>query len=200
MLATWSGWRELSRIRLEEWGELMINTSMAQLPGALQAVVPWAGAIGAFLVCFGAARRARFGVVDAYAACYIAILLVWPYRDSRFWLPVFPILAAYSWLALEKLAGVAWVRRARVIHITVFSLMGCAGLYYSSHISLSGERFPELYGGGIYRESYRALESKRSGGNDAINRGDPQLIRLIERYGSGVRVARQPHANLSALE
>ena len=200
MLTAWSDWRELSRIRLEDWGELMINTSMAKLPRSLQVVVPWTGAFGAFLVCFGAVRRARFGVVDAYALCYIAILLVWPFRDCRFWLPVFPILAAYSWLALDKVASVAWVRRTREIYITVFSLMGCAGLYYSSHISLSGERFPDLYGGGIYRDSYRALASKQSGSNDATNRGDPQLIRLIERYGSGVRLARQRHANSSAVE
>jgi hypothetical protein len=65
---------------------------------------------------------------------------------------------------------------------------------------LSGERFPDLDVGGIYRDSYRALASKRSGGNDAINQGDPQLIRLIERYGSSVRLARQPHANSSAVE
>ena len=200
MVAEWRGWTELSRIRLEDWGELVTNTSMAKLPRSLQMVVPVAGAIGAFFVCFGAVRRARLGIVDAYAVCYSGILLVWPYRDCRFWLPVFPILAAYSWLALDEVASSLWVRRVRLAYIAGYSLMGCAGLYYSSHISLSGERFPDLYGGGIYRDSYRALASKRSGGNDATNRGDLQLIRLIERYGSGVRLARQPHANSSAVE
>jgi hypothetical protein len=190
MLEAWTGWRMLAQIRLEDWGELVINTSMAKLPRSLQTIVPCAGAIGAFLVCLGAARRAKVDIVDAYAACYAAILLVWPYRDCRFWLPVFPLLAAYSWRALEGIAAAQWVRRARVAYIAAFALMGCVSLYYSSQISLSGERFPELYGGGIYRDSYRALSAKQSGGEFTANRGDPRLVRLIERYGSGIRLAR----------
>jgi hypothetical protein len=200
MVAEWSGWTELSRIRLEDWGELVINTSMAKLPRSLQAVFPCAGAIGAFLVCLGAARRAKFGIVDAYAVSYTAILLVWPYRDCRFWLPVFPILAAYSWLALEGIAAAQWVSGARVAYIAAFSLMGCVGLYYSSQISLSGERFPDLYGGGIYRDSYRVITARQSGANSFADRGDPRLIRLIERYGSGIRLARYPGTNPSTLE
>jgi hypothetical protein len=195
MLAEWVGFSELSRMRLEDWGELVINTSMAKLPRSLQTVFPCAGAIGAILVCCGAARRAKFGIVDVYTVCYTAILLIWPYRDCRFWLPVFPMLAAYAWIAFEAVASVQWVRKAGLAYVAVFALMGCVGLSYSSRISLSGERFPDLYGGGVYRDSYRALSASRSGRNGANNQGDPTLVRLLERYGAGIRVARYPGAD-----
>jgi hypothetical protein len=190
MLSYWSGWDKVCRIRLEDWGELVINTSMAKLPSSLQRIVPCAGAIGALLVCCGAVRRAKLGAADLYTACYTAILVVWPWRDGRFWLPVFPLFAAYAWLALATVTNIKWVRELIFGYLVMFVLMGCAALFYSSQISLAGERFAELYGGGTYRDSYRAFSTPEAKeGRTAA--GDPKLIRLLERYGSGIPVVRR---------
>jgi hypothetical protein len=177
-----------------------LNTSMAKLPQSIQAIVPCAGALGALLVSVGAVRRAKIGIVDIYMLGYTTILLVWPYRDCRFWLPVLPLLAAYAWSALGGVARFPWARRVRIAYIAVFALMGCISLFYSSRISLAGERFPDLYGNGIYRESYRALAAAHSDGGSQSNQGDPKLIRLIERYGSGIRLARNPRPEEGAMQ
>jgi hypothetical protein len=195
MMAQWAGWRELAQIRLEDWGELVINTSLAKLPGSLQAIVPWAGGVGAIVACMGAARRARLDIVDVYAASYAAILLVWPYRDARFWLPILPILAGYTWLAFQRVAAWKMLRRIAVAYVAAFSLMGCIALFYSSRISLAGERFADLYGDGIYRDSYNALSSKRAPGSPKNERGDPKLVRLIERFGSRGYLSRDAQSN-----
>ena len=195
MMSQWAGWRELAQIRLEDWGELVINTSLAKLPGSLQAIVPWAGGVGAFVACVGAARRARLDIVDVYTASYATILLVWPYRDARFWLPILPILAAYTWLAFQRVAAWRVVRRIAVAYVAAFSLMGCIALFYSSRISLAGERFADLYGDGIYRDSYRAFTGNRAQNRSDTERGDPKLVRLIERFGSRGYLSRDAQSN-----
>jgi hypothetical protein len=195
MTAQWPGWRELARIRLEDWGELVLNTSLAKLPGALQATVPWVGAAAALVACWGAARRARLDMVDAYAASYAAILLVWPYRDARFWLPIFPLLAGYASLAFERVSNRPLFRRTLGLYLAAFWLMGCVALFYSTRISLAGDRFAELYGGGIYRDSYRAVSAERAERRSDDGRGDPKLVRLIERFGSGRYLGRVSPSN-----
>jgi hypothetical protein len=184
MNAEWCGWGELARIRLEDWGELVFNTSMAKLPRSLQTIVCVAGAVGALVVSWGAARRTRLDILDLYTLSYAGILVVWPYRDARFWLPIFPILAAYSWLAYQRLADRKWIRRAAGAYVAAFCLMGCVALIYSSRISLSGDRFPDLYGGGIYRDTYRASSGTHTEARSENTNVDFQLVQLIQRYGS----------------
>ncbi len=181
----WVGWGELARFRLEDWGELVINTSIAKLPAPLRPIVPVLGAAGAALVSWGAARRARFDLVAAYTLSYSAILLVWPYRDARFWVPVFPFLAAYAWLACTRVADRPLWRRAGQAYVAAFCLLGGIALLYSTRISLSGDRFGEVYGGGIYRGSYRALNATRGEELSEAAPADPKLVQLIRRYGSG---------------
>jgi len=183
MTAEWCGWGELARIRLEDWGELVINTSIAKLPRSLQTIVCVAGGVGALVVCWGAVRRARLEIVDLYTLGYTAILVVWPYRDARFWLPIFPILAAYSWLVYERLADRKWIRRAAGAYVAAFCLMGGVALIYSSRISLSGDQFPDLYGGGVYRDSYRASSGTQTEARSENKHVDPRLVQLIQRYG-----------------
>jgi len=183
MTDEWVGWRELARYRFEDWGELVINTSMAKLPGSLQRIVPFLGGLGALIACWGAARRARLELVDAYVLGYTGILLVWPYRDARFWLPVWPFLAAYVCLAYARAADCRIVRRAGAAYVCAFCLMGGLALVYSSRISLSGERFADVYAGGVYRGSYRASSGAQGGVKSANDDVDPKLVQLIERYG-----------------
>jgi len=184
MTADWVGWSELARFRLEDWGEVVVNTPIAKLPSSLQTIVCIAGGIGALVVCWGALRRARLEVVDCYALTYAVILVVWPYRDARFWMQIFPILAAYSWIAYERLADRNWIRRAAAAYVAAFCLMGGIALFYSSRISLSGDRFPDLYGGGVYRDSYRALSGTQTEARSENKNVDFQLVTLIKRYGS----------------
>jgi hypothetical protein len=180
------GWGELARYRLEDWGELVINTSMAKLPAMLQRAIPLLGAAGAAIAVWGVSCRARLDLVAIYTLSYTAILLVWPYRDARFWLPVFPFLAAFAWLAYERAADRRLVRLTAKAYVAAFCLLGAAALFYSSRISLSGKQFPDVYGGGIYRASYRASFGERAvaSTNADVDLVDPKLVKLIQRYGA----------------
>jgi hypothetical protein len=181
----WRGWDVLMNTRLEDWGELAINTSVAQLPRPVGSILGPIGAVAALFVCWGALKRFRFDVVDNYAACYAGILFFWPYRDARFWMPIFPIVAAYCWVGYRALADRPWVRSVGRIYVAGFVAMGLVALVYSSRLSLAGDRFPELYGGGVYRHSYAASAGKRLPDADERKLVDVQLVRLIQRYASG---------------
>jgi len=106
------------RFKLNELGELALNIPKAKLPGALTALVPFAGCAALLVSLWGCwLRRRNFRAADVYLAAYGLILLLWPYYNARFWLPVL-------WLQAHRRGG-AGVRpglcvggsgRARIQH------------------------------------------------------------------------------------
>lgn len=158
MVQDWRGVGDLVRFRLEDWAELLLNGSQAQLPQPLQ---PWLMLAGlGFVAAMGLGVRARRAVepVDLYVGAYAAILLVWPYRDARFWIPVIPLLLGYAWVGFRDVA-----QKRRVVsrwlgagYLAGYAAMGVLALAYSTWLTLSGDRFADRYGGGIYRASYLA--------------------------------------------
>jgi hypothetical protein len=183
------GPRQLALFRLVDWGELVLNAPVAKMPASLRPVLLATGALGALLVGAGAwVRRGKWNVIDVYMIGYTAILLVWPYFDARFWLPVFPLLAAYLALALKRIAG----RQLRPFvwgYLAAYCLTGLLALYYSSRISLAGERFGEVYAGGAYREAYRSWFTSLPLRPDTSSSDDRDLVQLLERFGRRDRIA-----------
>ena len=126
--------------------------------------------------------RKRVEVIDVYLAGYGAILLVWPYRDARFWIPVFPILVGYSWLVFQWAGRWRGIRWGAPVYLASYSVLGAVALAYISWISLSGDSFPDRYAGGVYRESYQAAYGIRPQAGRETAGSDFQLVRLLQRY------------------
>src|SRR5262249_20890236 len=150
------GLGSLASYKLNDWGELVLNTSAAKLPGRLRGVVPLVGALVPILLLWGARHRDRPTAVDVYTLSYLGILLVWPYQDARFCLPVVPISLGYAALLWERTRGCRVVRWAGAAYLAAFSALGAFALAYSTWISLAHDRFPERFAGGVYRDSYHA--------------------------------------------
>jgi hypothetical protein len=184
MAVDWRGWIMLGRYRLGDWGELLVNTSLAKLPERVYGPVLLLGILAGLWVALGLAARRRVEVVDAYVGTYVGILLVWPYEDARFWLPVFPLLVAYAWKAyqsVEHWPGIRWAARA---YVGAYALFGVAALVYSSWLSLSGDRFGERYGAGVYRASYREVYGSGQGvhPDPKADPSDPRVVSVLKRY------------------
>lgn len=173
---------DLVRFKLEDWGELLLNTSTAKLPGPIQALVPVAGVLLAALVVRGASLRGRLEVIDVYMVGYCTILLVWPYRDARFWIPLFPILVGYGWLVYRRYARFRLVRWAGVAYLSIFFVSGAMALAYSTWLSFSSDKFAERYAGGVYRGSYRTAFAKDRASAPQNAPVDPQIVSLLQRY------------------
>ena len=64
-------------------------------------------------------------VVDVFVLAYIGLYLIWPFRMVRFWIPLLPLLAAYTAdllrLDWRGMAGRAWWPR---VHAAVYVALG----------------------------------------------------------------------------
>jgi hypothetical protein len=132
--------------RLTELGEITVNLPAQALPSVTHHLLPIVGAITSLLVCGGVfSRRKRFNTADIFFIGYVSILLVWPYCDTRFWLPVVPFLIAYAGLSFKCLMQFGFWKPIPEAYAVVFAIMGVLTLVSSTAISLSGSHFGDEY-------------------------------------------------------
>ena len=165
--------------RLTELGELFGNLPITKLPVKLHVIVPWMGLLLFALILRGlATKRKKISPTEVFLVCYIGILFVWPYYDARFWLPIVPLLIAYSVLAVRNLR----VPKAVItIYCVIFAIIGFGVIAYSTRITFAGSKFPDRYGDGYLRPTYCAAFQTCGDG------GDPQKVsikalRLLREY------------------
>ena len=128
---------------------------------------------------FGVAtKRREISPTEVYFICYVAILFAWPYYDARFWLPVTPLLIAYSILAVKRLelpTGVV------AIYCIAFATLGLIAIAYTTRISFAGPTFPDKYGDGQLRSTYCAAFQSCERKWDA-GKVDNRVLRLLRDY------------------
>jgi hypothetical protein len=93
------------RWRLQSIFELFTNlepVSIARLPGFVRQEVSYLGLLLLMPILI-AAWRCRRSTIAAYFAVYCAIIFVWPFSYTRFFMPVVPCLFAFQWLAIRDL-------------------------------------------------------------------------------------------------
>ncbi len=165
--------------RFTELGELLGNLPLTKLPVKLHVVVPSMGLLLFLLILLGlAAKRKNISPTEVFLVCYMGVLFAWPYYDARFWLPVIPLLIAYSVLAVKNLR---LPKPVVVIYCVAFAIVGFGVIAYSTRLTFAGSRFPDRYGDGYLRPTYcAAFQTCRDG-------GDPQKVsakalRLLREY------------------
>jgi hypothetical protein len=167
--------------RLQELGEIALNVPAAAVPQNGQSILLSAGVLVFALVCGGVrARRKQFGVVEVYFIAYVAIIFVWPFADPRFWLPVLPLLIAYSGLSLRRLAQGAVARDLLRGYLVLFSVMGLLVLATTTALSFSGARFPDAYAYREFRPTYCAAWHCQ--GSFDATKVDQDGLYLLRRY------------------
>ena len=135
-------------------GELAINAPSQRVPDAITTLYPLLGILALVPIAAGAwLIRRRSPVAVAFLASMAAVLVIWPFVDSRLLLPTVPLLIACAVEAfttgaprLAFRAGVAWS--------VGFVACGIVVLAVSLQITFSGDRFPEEYNVNL-RPTYR---------------------------------------------
>jgi hypothetical protein len=174
----------LARSRLSEWGEVAMNIPSHMLPRFVPSLLLVSGLIGIGFVGAGVwIRRNRASVVEVYTICYLMLLSVTPWADSRYLLPLLLLAISYVAICLKRLTK----RSTRLVigsYCVLYCVLGVAALAYSTHLSLSGSNFPEIYGDGLLRATYRmAFNARANLPRDQIN---DDALYLLRRY--------EPHA------
>jgi hypothetical protein len=166
--------------RVHEFGELFLNAPASKL-GKLSPLVWLAGAVAsvALVVSF---RRCRLGIVEVYLAAYTAIMFLWHAGDTRFWIPVLPLIFAELFSLLRPWTFTGWKKRASMLYAAAYMLAGFAALAYSTRITFSGPDFPYRFGDGTLRSTYELFYSDP--GVDRSNIDGPAL-EILQRYSGG---------------
>jgi hypothetical protein len=168
--------------RLLEFGEVFVNLPGNKAP-ELSGLLYLSGLVAWLAVLLGC-RLVFKDLVPAtlYFISYCVLMLVWPYYDSRFWLPVVPLMAVFA----VEAADYAYRARPRLrwvfgAYTVLFLGLGVAALGFSARISLSGREFSEVYGDGHSRMTYRfALDNGKPVDMSEVDVGVVRLLAIFE--------------------
>jgi hypothetical protein len=173
------------RFRMNEFGEITLNVPITKvslwfhplfaLAGLASLVIIASGILGMF------ARR-TVGPVEIYVISYFGIMFAWPYADSRFWIPILPIILSYYIIWFFH-ADNEWRIRCGIIFLCWFVFAGLGALAYSIRISVSGKQFPDLYGDGYLRSAYCIF--LHGCPSDSVSAHDEKILKLLKTYTPG---------------
>jgi hypothetical protein len=171
------------RYHFQELGEVLLNLPASQLSSRLH--FSWLNyffiLVGA-LVLFRMIRVVITGkLFEQFPVwvffCYAAMVLVWPYYDTRFMMPLVP-LVLYAVFAQLREGG-----DARYVHwgvMAVFVTMGFASLAYSASMSLSKQRFLKSYGNeSRLTRAYDLHFNKQEAGQQSAAHDDRDSLRML---------------------
>jgi len=163
--------------RLKELGEIALNVPYTVFGPIIQRALPFIGALVSALVVGGiASRRKQFSPVEAYMVSYASVLLVYAYYDPRYWLPVLPLVIAYSAMSLEPFVEWGIGRGVLTGYVLAFAAVGIVTLALNTALSFSGFRFANLYPG--YHDTYCAATHCKEGFDPAkVNPDALQVLR-----------------------
>jgi hypothetical protein len=153
LLQTWG-------YRLTEFGELVLNVPAGKLPGAVQPIVSAIGAGGIVLIAWLLWRRGRaIGAAEVFLLGVGAIMFIWPYKDARFWIPVFPVfLGLCAWASRSAMPATRRAMVPMMVAVALFVSVGAVGEMYNTRISLARDQFPfrfsDDYLGPAYRQAW----------------------------------------------
>jgi ABC-type multidrug transport system fused ATPase/permease subunit len=166
-----------------EWGELTVNAPVSKLPGVLELPVRIVGLFAIMLCAIGIWQKCK--KVDAlvwYGLGYACIVLAYPWCDARLWLPVLPLLIAYVLIGMRRIVPPKLVRPVVLAYCALFCLLGVVALAYTTRLTFAGARFPDLYGDGLLRATYRtAFQGEMPNNANDINQDALYLLRRYER-------------------
>jgi len=165
--------------RLKELGEIAVNVPYVALPWMVQDSIPVIGILAFALVLAGVAWRKERGVVETYFLSYVAFILVWPFYDPRFWLPVIPFLMAYSGLALKRLVQAELATQLLAGYVMMFVAMGLVTLASNTAVSFSFSGFADTYGAGQYHSTYCAVWHCNESDSAAV---DLDALHILRSY------------------
>lgn len=164
-----------------EWGEMTLNAPVSKLPAVLLLPLRIVGALAIFVFVIGIWQQRRSpNAVLLYVIGFACIVFAYPWSDSRLWLPVLPFLAGYVLMGLERMVSNSILRPLLVVYCLCFCLLGSVALGFSTRITFSGARFPDIYGDGNFRDTYKfVLRGESPTNGHSI---DPDALYLLRRY------------------
>jgi hypothetical protein len=168
--------------RIEEIGELIINFPISRITDLFSSFTRALGIIGILITGYGIYRRKdELSSIDYYFIIYVIMLFCWPHEDVRFWLPIMPFSICYAIIAFKVINSSKLLITTARIYFIIFTLSGLLVFAYTTRISLSGSRYPEMIRNKKYYAEYKlVLSNKNVEENIYINK---DAVNVLKKYG-----------------
>ncbi len=173
--------------RFREIGEIVLNVPQGKtpLPVMLYTII---GGVAWFLIGRGVLLlRIRHSAITNYLICYSGIMFLWPYYDSRFWIPVLPFLILCVFLAVrmyfekfdESFVVIGSFFR---MYVAYFILVGFIACFYSTSVTFSREFWKEWANGSYFKSNSIAISEDPLYTYDQPERYKAHLLRTFRNY------------------
>jgi hypothetical protein len=165
-----------------EWGEMTVNAPLSKLPGVLELPVRVVGAFAIFVFATGLwVKCKQLDTLMFFVLGFGCIVFAYPWFDTRLWLPVLPFLMAYVLIGLRHLIPPNLLRTSLFAYCSLFGLLGILALGFSTRLTFAGARFPDLYGDGKLRGTYKvALRGETPKNGEEVDQDALYLLRRFE--------------------
>ncbi|HEY0678687.1 MAG TPA: hypothetical protein VGD17_10400 [Chitinophagaceae bacterium] len=98
-------------------------------------------------------RHGKINVlVKSYLLVYMLVILIWPFFEPRFWLPVFPLLIALIMQQWNTISGL--VKQLLKVYRVYYILAGIAALSYYTYTSYNKKAFVLKQDAGKWKNEY----------------------------------------------
>jgi hypothetical protein len=125
-----------------------------------------------------ARKRKSITPTEVFLAGYMGIMFAWPCFDARYWLPVIPLLIAYTVLAVKSLG---LPRVLITTYCIAYAIVGFGVIAYTTSITFAGCKFSDRYGDGNLRATY-CVAFQSCGNCGDPNKVDAKVLRLLREY------------------
>jgi hypothetical protein len=167
-------------VLLRSAGEIAVNVPFSRFH-ALANVFLVAGVLAIAAAAWLFRRPLHFTPQRVFLASYLILLVAWPNPAPRLWMPIIPIVAAEAHQAWSQKTERPWMHFGVMAYAAWFCLTGLAALAYTTRISLSGDRFTQVYGKAGGRADPRIKEGDPSWSH--VQYYTETAARLLVRYG-----------------
>jgi hypothetical protein len=174
-------------MHFKEIGEAILNIPYSKLTGIIK-VGSFDTAeylliiIGILAVYIFIRAIIRLKLYDQYIfwafLSYLVMIFLWPFYDTRFLLPVVPLLIYLFFTYLIRFVN---DKRVKIVSFVVYVLLGMVSLLYSDALSLNRNFFLNHYGfDGQLTNEYRTYYNNRGSASYNIDTNNVQF--LLEKY------------------
>jgi hypothetical protein len=165
---------------VRSFGEVLLNLPFSRLK-MLGTMFVAAGILFATLILLLAQRRSAMTPARIYLIGYLMLLIIWPLPAPRLWMPIIPLLFAEAAEGFMSAPRRRWMLVAAGTYGCWLTLTGVAALTYTTGISLSGDRFTQLYGNSGGMADPTIKEGHRSW--PRVQFYNAEARRMLARYG-----------------
>lgn len=171
----------------KEIGEAILNIPYSKLSGIIkvrgfdtaQYLLIIVGILAVYIIIRAVIRLKSYEQYIFWAfLSYMVMIFLWPFYDTRFLLPVVPLLI---YLFFTYLFRFVKDKRAKIVSFVIYVLLGMVSLLYSDALSLNKDFFLNHYGfDGQLTNEYRTYFNNKSNMPHAIDNNN--VLFLLEKY------------------